>query len=137
MFNPKSARARVGVSQRESVNGPGVGEERGIEVQPESLITGPVLPACEVLRLQIVPFDSLPSGLGVDRVKVEPMAARDKGKRPFGIHAEFNRRPCPPGMVASDGETSPDLLAGSLEASNIVALPAMEREWNRGKRLER
>ena len=110
----------------------------GLNEADAQLITdAETVEACEVLRLQIVSFDGLPSGLGVDRVKVEPVPARYEGKRLFEIHAEFCRRPCLAGMVSSDGEAAADLLVALLEASDVVALPAVERQRNRGKRVER
>ena len=137
VVDPEPAGARVSVSECETVSRSWVGEECGVEVQTESLLTSPIRPAGEVFRLQFVPFDGCPSGLGVDRVQVESVAAGYKGQRLFEVHAEFRRRSCLPGMVSRDSEASSDLFVSCFETSNVVPLPAMQRECDRGKRAER
>ena len=64
------------------------------------------------------------------------MAAGNDGKGLFEVRPQFIRCAGLAGVVAGDGQSAAQLLAGVLEAADIVALPAMDGNWDAGKLLE-
>ena len=79
----------------------------------------------------------LAADLGVDRVQVEPMRAGDQRERLFEIGAQLVRRARLAGIVAGDRQAAAELFARVLEAADVVALPAVERDRNRRQPLDR
>ena len=64
------------------------------------------------------------------------MAAGDAGEGFFKIGAEFLRRAGAAEVVAGDGQAAAEFGRGVFEAADVVALPAVERNGNRGETVE-
>ena len=136
MIDPELADTGVSVAERVAVDGHRVREERGVEVDARPVVSGPVDPTLKMTRFERVALDALPSGLGIDGVKVEPMTAGDQGKSLLQIRTQLVGRSRFARIIARDGQPPAQGQTRVLEASNIIPLPAVERHGDRCQRLE-
>src|SRR4051812_13450109 len=131
MRDPELAYRRVAVRQREVIGRPRVREERRIEIEADTKILRPVDPPGEVFRANRTTIDAAPAELAVARVQAEPVTAGDEGQRLHRVSAELVGRARLPGIVAGRGDAPAQPGCAGLEAYDVIALPAVERDRNR------
>ena len=139
VIDPEAADGRVVVREGETVGGFGMGEEGGIEIDADFLRAGPIDPTAEVGGFQRIALDSATGGVGgvdVAGVEVDAMTAGNAGEGCFKIGAEFLRCAGAAEVVAGNGQAAAELGRGVFEAADVVALPAVERNGNRGETLD-
>ena len=81
-----------------------------------------------MLGPKLVALDLLAAGLGVAGVEVQAVRAGDQREGLVEVGAQFVGRAGLAGIVARDRQAAADRLAGVLEAADVVALPAVERD---------
>ena len=123
--------ALIGVGQGVAVGRQGVGEIGRVEVHADPPGLRPVDPVLEVLGLERVALDLPAAGLGIAGVEVQAMRAGQERQRLVQIGSELVGRAGLAGIMAGDRQAAPELLARILEAADVVALPAMERDRDR------
>ena len=90
-----------------------------------------------MLGPELVALDPLAARLGVAGVEVEPMRAGDQRQGLVEVGPQLVGVRALPRIVAGDARPPPIGLAGALEAADVVALPAMERNSDGAKCLDR
>ena len=78
VLDPKLADALVAMGEREPVVRVGVGEKSGVKIKAQLLLFCPVDPALEVVWFQCIALDCFSAGLGVGRMQIEAVIARDE-----------------------------------------------------------
>ena len=136
MFNPELADALVMMRECETARGLGMREARWVEIEPDALGLGPINPVLEMLRLDFVAVHFLAAELAVKRVQVQTMLAGDEGERPVEVGAEFVGRAGFAGIISRGHNAAGERAAEILEAADVVALPAVERDGDFGELLE-
>src|SRR5262245_52797600 len=81
----------------------------------------------------LVPIGLVVSEIAVEGVEVESMAAGDERECLIEVIAQFVGVACAAGVIAGDGESTADFVAGVFEAADIIALPALERDGDGGE----
>src|SRR5262249_45036031 len=119
VLDPERPYAGIGMCQREPISGLGVGEVCRVKIDTQTLGLCPVDPALEVGRLKRVSLDARAAGLGVTRVQVNPMSARDQGKGLLQVRAQLVGVARAPRIPPGHGEAAADLLTGVLEARDV------------------
>jgi len=137
VLDPELPDAVVAVAQRQPVLGVGMGEVRGVEVEPHAAVPGPVDPVLEVLGREVRPLDASSAGLGVAGVQVQPMRAGNKRERPIQVGPQLVRRAGFAGVVAGDGQSAADLIGSALEPAHVVPLPTVHRNGDLGEAPQR
>src|SRR5262245_20440468 len=66
-------------------------------------------------------------------VKVHSMPAGNQGQRELEVGAQLICRTSPAGIAASDGQSAANLLPQVLEATDVISLPAVQRNGNAGQ----
>jgi len=116
----------IRVRQCETVGGLGVREVGLIEIETDADRFGPGDPILEVLRRKRVAVHTPATGLSVAGVEVEAMPTRDQGKGFLEITPQFLRGSRFAWVIAGNGQTVSERLAGVFEAADIIALPAVD-----------
>ena len=124
------------LGKREAVGRLRVREEGRVEIHADLLALGPIDPALEMLRLDLVAIDAAAAELAVEGVQVEAVLAGDQREGLVQVGAKFLGRAGLAGIVARDREAAAEFFARVLEAADVVALPAVERDRNRGEPLD-
>ena len=124
------------MGQRQAVGRLGMREVGGIEIHAQSLLLGPIDPALEMLGAKFVAIDPLAARLGVAGVQVEAVLAGNEREGLVRVAAEFVGRAGLAGIVARDGQSAAQFLAGIFESAHVVALPAMQRNGHGGQALQ-
>ena len=83
---------------------------------------------CEVLGLEGVALDLSAASLGITGVEVEPMRAGQERQSFVEIGAKLVGGAGLAGIMARDGQSASQFLARVLEPSDVVALPAVQRD---------
>ena len=96
VLDPKAPHRRVAMGQGETAGCQGMGEVGGVEVHADAQPAGPVDPALEVPRLDLVAVYRPAAGVQVDGVQVEAVLAGDEADRPPRRRRGVRRR-CGPG----------------------------------------
>ena len=135
VVDPELADDRIGMRQRHAVDEVRVRETARVEVQPDAELLRPVDPRFEVLRLDLVARHLL-FGVEIDGVQVEALGAGDQRHRLFGVLAQLGGRLGFARIVSGRLDAAAQCDIGHLETGDVVALPAVHRYRNGGKRLE-
>src|SRR5262249_44482410 len=93
-------------------------------------------PIAEVFDFQSVSLDPSSTRFSITCMEVEPVAARDQCQGHVEIGSQFIRSPRSPSIIARDGQPTPDRLGQSLEADDVVTLPAVQRDGDTRESLE-
>ncbi len=136
VFDPELADGTVVVGEREAAGSFGVGEERGVEVETDAERFGPVDPAAEVFGGDLVAIDFAAAEFPVGGMQVEAVFTGDQRERPGGIRAEFVRAAGLAGVVAGGHQSAGEGGVRLLEAADVIALPAVQRQGDAGELLE-
>ena len=112
-------------------------EIRGVEVETDASIAGPLDPPTKVLRSYLVTIHGLLAELSVERVQVEPMAPGNQRERLVRVCAEFVGRTRLSRVVARRGQAAGQAGLLVLKADDVVALPAVKGDGNRSYSCER
>src|ERR1044071_2402112 len=86
-----------------------------------------------MFRRDRVAIHAAVSEFAVRRVKVEAVATGNERPRLGGVQAQFVGGARLSGIVAGGGNPAAERLTGPLEAADVVALPAMQRNGDRRK----
>ena len=73
----------------------------------------------------------------VASVEVQAMFARDEREGLLQVGAQFIRRPRLAGVIAGGDESAAQRPADIFKAADVIALPAMDRNCDPGKRFKR
>ena len=103
VLDPKLADALVAMGEREPVVRVGVREKSGVKIKAKLLLFCPVDPALEVVWFQCTTLDCFSAGLGVGRMQIEAVIARDERECLGGIGSQFVGGSGFAGVVAGDG----------------------------------
>ena len=136
VLDPELADAGVLVGQRHAVGRLGMGEVGRVEVHAQSLLLAPIDPALEMLGGQFVAIDPLAARLGVAGVQIEAVLSGDEREGLDRVAAQFVGGAGLAGVVARDGQTAAQFLAGLLEPAHVVALPAVQGNGHGGQALQ-
>ena len=136
MLDPELADRLVGVGQGVAIVGQGVREKRRIEVHADPPGLRPVDPVLEVLGLESVALDLPASGLGVAGVEVQTMCAGQERQRLVQVGSQLVGCAGLAGITAGDRQAAPQLLATVLETTDVVSLPAVQRDRDCGQLLD-
>jgi hypothetical protein len=79
----------------------------------------------------------LAAELAVERVQVEAVASRNQRKRHRGVGAQLIGRARLARVVAGRRQPSAEALAETLEAADVIPLPAVQRDRDAGEALQR
>ena len=131
MIDPEPADGWIGVGQGVAVGRQRMSEVGWVEVHADPPGFRPVDPAAEVLGEEGIALDLLAARLGITGVKVQPMRAGQKRQRLVQVGSELVGRAGLAGIVTGDRQAAPNLLARVLEPTDVIALPAMERDRDR------
>jgi len=110
-----------------------MGKIGGVEIHSQAALLAPADPTGKMGRVHLVAINFFAVKVAVAGVKVEPMGPRNERKRLVKIGSEFLQ-------VAGFARIIPGHLnascqfAAAFKSSNIIALPAMERNRNGRKR---
>jgi hypothetical protein len=108
-------------------------EQGGVEVQGQSPLRRPVHPPREVPGLDLVAIHRAPVRLGVHGVDVHAMASRRQVEREVDVGAQLVWGAGASGIAAGDGQPGArECGRTSLEARNVIALPAVHGERHFG-----
>jgi hypothetical protein len=97
---------------------------------------GPIHPAGEVFRLQVVALHPLAAGFGVDGVQVEAVRAGDQAVGGVEIAGAVRRRCAPCRGSCQWPGRRPAQAAGVLETADVVALPAVQADGDARQPLQ-
>ena len=135
MLDPEVADALVAVRQR-LVAALRVRETSAVEVELHVVGLGPVDPALEVLRLDLVAVDLLAAEVAVDGVDVQTMVTGEQRLDLFDVLADLLDVAGLARIVARSLNTSGELAVGILETGHVVGLPAVQRQRYLGNLFE-
>ena len=110
---------------------------RGVEIQADLLLLGPRNPLGKMPRLKLIPRHLLAGVIRVDRMQAQAMPAREQVVDELKISPQLIRRAGLAGVVARGLDAAAGQALVVLEAADIVALPAVERDRYPGKLLKR
>ena len=136
VFDPEPAHAGVAVGQGEAVGSQRVGEAGGVEIETQPVLFRPIDPPLEVGDLDLVAVDLLAAELAVDGVDVEAVFAGQQRVDQFKVGAQFLRVAGLAGVIAGHRQPAAEFGNGLLEAGDVVALPAMQRNRHGGESCE-
>ena len=125
VLDPEAAYGRIAMGQGEAAGRQGMGEISGIEIHADAQPAGPVDPALEMGRLDLVAIDRPAAGVQIDGVQVEAMLAGDEAVGRLGVGAELVGGAGPAGVVAGGQDAAAGESAGPFEPAHVVPLPAV------------
>ena len=109
----------------------------GIEVEADAERLGPIDPAGVVLGADLVAVDELPAELAVRGMQVEAMRPGQQRERKRRVRSQVVGGACLARIVSRRRQAAAEPGSELLEAFDVVALPAVQRDRNRGKARER
>ena len=132
VLDPEAARLLVGAGQRQRV-AHGMGEEGGVEVGADAVRLAEIHPLFEVLRLKLVTIHPLAVlEYGVARVKVQLLRAGAQLQNHVDIGHQLFGCARSAGVIAGCLDSAGKWLGRvGVKTAHIVALPAVQRYWNR------
>ena len=125
VLDPEIADLLVRAGKGEAVFRVGMGEERGVEVQANLAIFGPIDPLGKILGRVSVAVDLLAVQLRIAGVQAELFAARDQADGLVDVRAQFIAVARAAGVVARCGDAAGRAAAHAFQADDVVALPAV------------
>ena len=100
----------------------------GLKSRPTPVALGPRQPAGEVVGFDGVAIDLAPAELAVDGVQVQPVLAGQQAVGEVQVGPQLGRRAGLAGVVAGGDQPAAEGAGVGLEAADVVALPAVERD---------
>src|ERR1035441_9171495 len=101
-----------------------------IEIHANAVLLRPRDPVFEMRRRDLIAVLFPAAELAIEGVEIEAMFARDKRKGLFQISAQFIRRARLARIISRGDESAAQRPAEIFKAADVVALPAVERDWN-------
>ncbi len=112
--------------------GLGVREEGAVEIQAQPPGGGPLDPAGKMARFKGIAIRGPAARLGIHGMQVDAAPAGDQRQRPVQVGAQFAGGPRPAGIMAGRLKAA-QVAARGLEAGDVIALPAVNRDRNAGQ----
>jgi hypothetical protein len=106
VIDPELAHMRIAMGKRRAVVGEGVRKVSRIEIEPETALPGPVDPALEMGRGDLIAPDFLAAEIGVTGVQIHAMFARQKRECQVDILPQLIKRPRLPGIISGGLDTA-------------------------------
>jgi len=89
-----------------------------------------------MFRADLVAVDFFSAELAIDRVEAETVLSGDEGEGLGGVRAELVRRAGLARVVAGGEDAAGQRAPGVLEASDVIALPAVKGDRDPGEAAE-
>ena len=137
MLDPELADVFARVRQRETVRRFWMREARRIEIEAEAVFLRPRNPVLKMHRRDFVAVHFLAAEFAVKRMQIQTVFARNQRIGFLQIRAQFLRRARLAGIIARGDEAAAERAAEVFKPAHVIALPAMERDWNGGESLQR
>ena len=133
VLDPKIARAGIRAAQSETIVCFRVRKVGRVEIHADTLTLTPVDPALEVFRLNRIAVDFLSAEIAVDGVEVEAVVAREKTEHLLKVLTQLIDAARFAGVVTRHGKTATERARAFFESDDIIALPAVQRDWSLGQ----
>ena len=130
MLDPEIADAFVRMRERESICGFRVSETGWVEIHAHLVLLCPIDPVIEMFRLDLIAIHIFSAELAVECMKVEAMFAGDEGECFIEVRAEFIWRAGFSWIISCHRDPAAESFAVGFKSTNIIALPAVERNRN-------
>src|SRR6185437_845130 len=137
VVDPELANGRIAMGEGVTRIGFGMRKKSGVEIEADFLASCPVDPCLKMSRLERIAIDFVSTRLGIARMQIQTMPAGNERQSLFNIRSQFIRRPRLAGKISRDGKTTSQRQPRILKSSDVVALPAVQRNGNGGKALHR
>ncbi len=99
-----------------------------IEINALEAIARPLNPRIKMPRLNGVTVDRLAFEVAVGGVEVESVGTWNQAERFVQVGSQFFEGPRAPRMIAGDGNSTGQGVPGGLKPSDIITLPALDRD---------